>query len=416
MELAKYFRTKGNPIQAFYILENARRGRFEQEVFDAAFLRHFGGSAPLDNSKAAEEKYLSLLKASPDDLETLDHLADIYISRDDFAKAEPLLQRLLKRDPQDFATVAALATIYRRQNNPGKEKQILDSFEKKFPTAAGSYGIKIERTSKSHPEAAKMLLTEALTKYPTDGHFWYIMGRLAESGDKHEEAAAHYTKAAQLSPNSDVIQGMTGRFFRKIKDEEKALKYYLNAYFLDPHAHFDGHVEARISGLNIDLSKRRVETLIGAGTKLEDLLIDTNPMVVVLALQRLIEKWDGEDATLFIRLMRHDEVMVRWFAMQALAQKAVRKVDPQLKELLKESDHRVRGLAAYIAVQRWKKESFPEMRKMLGETSQILRFDAASALMMYGGTDGRQMVVEHRKRESHEGLKGIIDSISERDE
>src|SRR5687768_11869370 len=60
MELARYFRQKGNPIQAFYILENARRHRFDQKVFDAAFLKYFGGFAPLDNSKAAEDKYLTL--------------------------------------------------------------------------------------------------------------------------------------------------------------------------------------------------------------------------------------------------------------------------------------------------------------------------------------------------------------------
>jgi hypothetical protein len=49
MELAKYFRKKGNLIQAFYILESARRTRFDQKTFDRAFLLHFGGFAPLDN-------------------------------------------------------------------------------------------------------------------------------------------------------------------------------------------------------------------------------------------------------------------------------------------------------------------------------------------------------------------------------
>src|SRR5688500_10246402 len=64
MQLARYFRDKGNDLQAFYILENARRSRFSEEVFDAAYLKYFGGLGPLDNSTAAEQKYLALRKTS----------------------------------------------------------------------------------------------------------------------------------------------------------------------------------------------------------------------------------------------------------------------------------------------------------------------------------------------------------------
>ncbi|MEQ1641993.1 MAG: hypothetical protein ABL959_00945 [Pyrinomonadaceae bacterium] len=68
MELAKYFRAKGNAIQAFYILETARRYRFDQKEFDAAYLKYFGGFAPLDNSKGEEERYLGLVKANRETL------------------------------------------------------------------------------------------------------------------------------------------------------------------------------------------------------------------------------------------------------------------------------------------------------------------------------------------------------------
>lgn len=37
MALAKYFRDKGNRLEAFYILETARRSRLEEDEFNQAF-------------------------------------------------------------------------------------------------------------------------------------------------------------------------------------------------------------------------------------------------------------------------------------------------------------------------------------------------------------------------------------------
>lgn len=412
MELAKYFCAKGNLIQAFYILENARRGRFEQKVFDDAFLLHFGGFRPLDNSKAEEEKYLSLRKSSPNNVVVIKRLADIYISRDDFTRAAPLLKLALERNPEDFSSVTAIAEIFRRQKTPDKAKQILVDFEREFPTAAGSYDLRIQRAMKDDAIAARSLLAEALKKYPSDGNFWYFAGILAEREDKIEEAERNYIKSAELEKDSVGIQGTAARFLRnKTNDKERALKYYLNAYILDPHAHIDGFAEARISSLNIEISKSRVEKLLGSGAKPEELLNDPNPMVVVMAMEKIAEKWDGKHVDLFVRMMRHDEVVVRWYAMRAIMIKEGRTFDVRLKELLKDGDLRVRGLAAYMAVRLWKNDSFHEMRNLLAENAQVLRFDAVSALIMEGGPDGRKIVIEHRKRERNESLRKLIDSV-----
>src|SRR5688500_3503983 len=130
MQLAKYFREKGNLIQAFYILEDARRNRFDQETFDAAFLLHFGGFAPLDNSPAEEARYKELVKSSPDDAKLLNHLADIYISRADYVRGEPFLRKAYESDPLDYRILLALAELYRRLDTPEKGAQLIKEFEK----------------------------------------------------------------------------------------------------------------------------------------------------------------------------------------------------------------------------------------------------------------------------------------------
>lgn len=168
LELAKYYRAKGDLINAFYVLENARRNRFETEIFDAAFLKHFGGFAPLDNSPAEEQKYLALRTKSPDDIAVLTHLADIYVSRNDFVKAVPLFKEVLSKDSRNATAVGALAEIYKRQNKYDEAAKIENDFAAKFPTEEYSYWLRIKRIAETDNAAARKLLDEGLKAYPAD--------------------------------------------------------------------------------------------------------------------------------------------------------------------------------------------------------------------------------------------------------
>jgi Tfp pilus assembly protein PilF len=416
MELAKYFRAKGNRIQAFYTLENARRNRFDTKEFDDAFLRYFGGFSPLDNSKAEEAKYLNLRRSAPDDIKIIFHLADIYVSRADYASAEPLLRLILDKDPEHFSSVAALAEIYRRQNKPDKEKEILADFEKNYPTAASSYIMQIRRLMDSEPAKARKLLDEAVIRYPNDGNFWFYMAVLADREKQIVEAEQHFIKAAELEKNSVTIQGYTAAFFRAEKrDNKTALDYYLNTYFLDPHAHIDGFAEAKISSLNYELSRAKVEKHLADGNNFEDLLADPNPIVVALTIGKIAEKWDTSKIDLLVGLMRHNDSAVRWYAMEALKTKVrAQTFDKRLMELLRADDLRVRGLAAYIAVHLWKERSFPELRKMLDDEAQVLRFDAVSALLMEGGVEGKKIVLQHKSKEPSVPLRKMIEHSFEK--
>jgi tetratricopeptide (TPR) repeat protein len=115
MALAKYFRDKGDRLEAFSVLESARRTRFEEWEFNAAFKTYFLGEEPFDNGKEPEAKLVAQLARDPASHDALAALADIYISREEYAKAREYLLKLVALRPERFEDAQALAEVYRRK-------------------------------------------------------------------------------------------------------------------------------------------------------------------------------------------------------------------------------------------------------------------------------------------------------------
>ena len=412
MELAKYYRDRGNPIQAFYILENARRYRFDQKQFDDAFLHYFGGFAPLDNSKTAETDYLGRVKASPKDPKILSHLADIYISRAEYSVGEPYLRRSFEITPDNFGTLMGLVELYERLETPSKGAALLDKYERSYPNSSGSYRIRLGRVLGERSPVARELVAEGLRRFPDDGYFWYAKGYLAMHDKDLDLAETSFVKAAQLDTNSQKFNAAAASFFRvERKDLKRAIDYYLKVYFLDPHAHFDGFAEAKVSNLNSDLSREYVSKFIASGKKAQDLLADPNPLVILAALSWISQNWNDSMIEPLLSLTRHDDVAVRYSISQILVPKVGRKLDEKLKELLNDADLRVRGVAIYMVAELWKDKSFPTMQKQLREEAQLLRYDAYSALVMYGGADGRKIVQQTLRSEKDPELRKVVEMM-----
>lgn len=225
-----------------------------------------------------------------------------------------------------------------------------------------------------------------------------------------QQAEQFFIKAAELSPNSAYIQSWVGRFFLKVKaDKQNALHHYLNAYFLDPHAYESEFVESRIRGINAELASLQYRQLIKSGASPVKILGESNPTLVLIALEQMTIQWRPAYLKSVLEKMGHDDEAVRWQATEAIIRNVDRSFDGTLQALLNDIDLRKRGLAAYIAVHLWKKESFEILRTMLREKAQLLRFDALSALIMKGGSEGLQIAIEHRQRETHPVLKQLID-------
>jgi tetratricopeptide (TPR) repeat protein len=206
MALAKFYLDKGDRLQAFYILEGARRGRFEDKIFNQAFLKSFGNSTDNDNDRDA-----------------------------------PGLDAYRRR----------IAELYEKQ-----------------------------------PARAKAVMREAIAKYPTNGLFRFNLGALLQREGKLPEAEAQLVKAAELSPRSSYIQAWVGRFFKVKRDNQRALTYYLNAYFLDPHTYESEFVESRIRKINAEAAAVRIEQLLKSGTPLIEITRDPNPTIVVQSIMQ----------------------------------------------------------------------------------------------------------------------------------
>jgi hypothetical protein len=291
--LAQYFLDKNDKIQAFYILEYARRYRFSTEEYDAAYVKFFG----------------------------------------DFS-AEP-------------------------------DVKAKEAFEK---------GYELLKTNK-YDEAEQMLV-----------------------------------KSANLAPKSFFIQAWVGRFFHKVRENnERALPYYFDAYFLYPHAYETEYVESRIRNITFADANDRFEELLKSGKSLPEISMNSNPLIVSIAVERMGKQWKKEYAKPVSEVMNIDESGVRWLAFTTLYKNAGESFDAILSGLLNEKDLRKKGFAAYPIAENPTQENLTILKIMLKDKAELIRFDALSALALSGGKTGLEILKAHRKIETNAILKQLID-------
>lgn len=417
MALARYYYDKGNRLQAFLLLEWARRSLFPREQFDEAFERAFLHREPFDNSKEAEAALLKRHAREPKSAEVAVKLADIYISRSDWPKAKEYLAKAMQLKPEDFTTVAALAEVLRREGKPREAARAIEDYLTKYPRSRETYRQKIGPLMSKDPTAARKLLAEALKQFPKDGEFLFNEGVLLQNEGKLKEAEEHFVQAAALAKESAHVQGWTGRFFIKVKDEpSKALEYYLSAYFLYPHFYDSEYAEQRIGKLSLMLAEKQYEALRKGGKKLPALARDANPLVAGMALDGIGKKWDPKYTKAAVAALGHDDEYIRAKALRALAANVDKSFDADLKALLRDPDLRKRGLAGYLAVKRWGKAGIAAVKPWLKEDAPLLRYDALSALLQYGGAAGRKIVLEHSKHEKHPWFKKWLEAVTKEKE
>jgi Tfp pilus assembly protein PilF len=413
MALTKYFLERGDRREAFFTLETARLSILEEPVFDHAFQVAFEG---FDNSKDAETRLQSELARDPHSADLQFRLADVYISHRDYSKARPLLQQGLAEHGEDLRFTLGLSEILRIEGKEQDADRMIAEYIKKYPQSSEAYLFRAGAFGQSDVRKARQELEAGITKYPEDGELWFKLAALKQGMGELDKAESDFIKAASLAPKSVNIQSWVGRFFFKVRNNgEKALPYYLNAYFLSPHAYETEYVESRLRNIYSAQAQSAFQAQLNAKKTLIELINDPNPMVVSLALEKLETAWQPSYVGALVGLMGHEDGGVRWAATQLLKTKVDSSFDPALSSLLKDKDLRKRGLAAYIAVYRWKKASFPIMKQMLAEESQLLRFDAISALMMEGGEDGRKVVLEYAPRETNPTLKKILEAAGKKE-
>lgn len=177
-----------------------------------------------------------------------------------------------------------------------------------------------------------------------------------------------------------------------VGDRGKALEYYLNAYFLDPHFYDTEHAEGRIRTLAYERGSARFAAALAAGARPLDLLADADPVVVAFAIEEVNETWTPEALPKLLTLLAHDDGNIRYPAANAIAAHVGAEFDEQLRALLQHADLRVRSAAAYIAGARWKENVVPVMKASLEDRADLMRYDAVSVLLEFGGDAGKAEV------------------------
>lgn len=414
LELAKYFSDHDEKLTALYILEDARR-RFGNAQFDPVFRRIFPMQGAPEDSSQAEERLLRVHKEDPSAVETIKDLVKLYASRKDWQKAKKYLQKAIELRPDDFSQISTLAVIYQQEGDLQNSETVMREFAEKYPKSQAAYQARISKLIEKEPSAAKQLLEEALEAFPSEGLFHFQLALLIQFLEKEkgvEEAERHLLQAAAFAPHVDQIQGGIGRFYMKVKgDKVNALKYYLNAYFLSPHFYDGEFAESRILKLNWELSEAEFQRLLREKVGLEEILKRENSVIVGLATEKLSDPLEQKYVNPLLSLMAHDNPNIRWAATEALRKHVDRTFDPQLKELLIDPDLRKRGLSFYIAVHLWGSEGVAQVKEFLNESAQLLRYDALFALMLYGGKAGREVLMEHRTKETHPFLKKVLEAV-----
>lgn len=412
MALAKYFRDRGDRLEAFYVLETARRTRFDEDEFNAAFRRYFLGEKPFDTSGEAESQLLARLSQQPDSHDALVSLADVYMTRGEWPKAKQYLVKLIKLDPEHFEDVRALAEVFKNEGDGAAAEKLLSEWARLHPETADAYRLRASQFSDKDPAAAEAFFDDAMKKFPRDAAFPFALAGIRLKQHRLKEAGELYERAASLAPDSDYVQAWAGRFFFKAApDDRRALDHYLSAYLRNPHAYETEFVESRIPVLHSRLAEASFREQSRRGVPLAKMLEDPDPFVVLTAFKELGKSWRPEYLKTLVALMAHDDESVRWEASQMLKEKADASFDASLAALLHDANLRRRGLAAYVAVHRWRQRGLDEMRRMLAEDAQLLRYDAISALAMEGGPEGRRLALEHAARETHPKLKKLIELL-----
>ena len=395
VNLAKQQYDHGDRLQAFYTLETARRSHFEQEVFTRAFHRIFLNDI-FDNSPQAEAALKKKITASPSDFDTLTQLADIYISREDYSKAIPLLQKASELHPDDFSTVAALGQVYERMGQAQKSTSVVAAWTKAHPESLDTYRVRINEFFKQKKFAdARPLIDEALKKYTDDAILHQDLGIVLERTGDQAAADGEFEKAAQLGPKLAQIQGWLARSYwlRKV-NLRRALDLYLNAYFLDPEFYDTEYAEERIQKIAPMVAEPLLQKASGNLHVAE--LLPLKPAVELVMLRTAEEHWTPASGESLLEIMGSEDEGNRATAMTLLAEHKDAHLEEQVFQLLQDPDLRKRGMAGYLAVKWQKEKALPVMQRWLNDPAELVRFDAISALMD-GGPEGRKIVEQYSR-------------------
>ena len=166
--------------------------------------------------------------------------AEAAMQHNDFAAAEPLLQKAVAAKPDDYRAWFDLGFVY---NATDRRAEAIDAYRKAVAAKPDVFesnlnlGLLLAKQGEN-TEAAKYLKAATQLK-PTDHpdagltRAWQALGRVEESADA-QQALAAYAEAAKLSPKDPQPHLAAAAILRKQNDLDAADREYQTAVELDP--------------------------------------------------------------------------------------------------------------------------------------------------------------------------------------
>jgi tetratricopeptide (TPR) repeat protein len=207
----------------------------------------------------------SILKAEPDNINTLIIKGNIEYSEKQFYDAEKTFKKIIELDPLQYDFYLPLSKIYTNNNEIKKSISILKQGLSYFSDDTNLRynlgmlydkigkrwkGIKeVRKILKKEPEnaealnfigytlcdmgrklkTAEKLIKKALKLQPESGYITDSLGWLYYKKKEYEKALEFLKKAAEITKNDPIIFEHLGDVYIKLKNKEKALKNYKKA-------------------------------------------------------------------------------------------------------------------------------------------------------------------------------------------
>jgi tetratricopeptide (TPR) repeat protein len=328
-------------------------------------------------------------------------------SRNEWKRAEGELRKAIALAPDDFEYVGVLSAVLQHDGREREGEQAQTAWVDKHPDAVESFRVRAQALVSSESPQAAQVVDAGLARYPDDSALHIARAEVLRGGGDIAGAAKEYSKAAQLAPKWAFAQGVAARFFLKVaNDDERALSYYLDTYFLDPQ-YYDGEfAESRIRTLVHERARARRGTNTIAAR-----LADADSAVVGLAMEEAEQNWSDDFVRPLIVLLHRLDPDVRYSAADLLRRHARGRSGDEVVKVLSDDDLLARSAAAYAVGPLAGERFVPVMVWWLSDPAELLQYDAISVLIASGGNAGRAALQKLQKERTvkHPLLRKMIE-------
>jgi tetratricopeptide (TPR) repeat protein len=420
LHLAKLLRNQGKSLEAFYICEDARR-TFGDPSFNAAFIEVFGG---VDSSEIGRSKLTELYKREPTVTNAM-RCADAALNGNDLKAAESFAREAMVMAPDDFSVVASLASLIKKDDQrAGEADAVIQGFYRDHPMHIATLRNEISQAVEHDRSQVPALVQAALIQSPQDPFLLRMQGAVHFERGELDAADAAFERAADLGKESEDIQGATASYFlRGRKAPERALPFYLNCYFISPHYYDGKYAESRIRSITYGRGGAAFSRLVSEPGKKDEIVAteklilafnDADPVVLGMALDMAKRNWNDAFRPEIVRLLAHDDPNLRAMAMETLRVNPGSDPQGEAETLMVNGDLRVRGMALYLVAFRNPTGSVERLTALLTDASDLIRYDAASSLLMYCGEAGKAAIAANLGQEKNEWWGKSLKRFAER--